>query len=91
MVSSTTVRDILCFCPKLEFLHAKSVHARDVVRGGPWACQRLRDLKICFLFGDTERDLQQAIFEHLSKLTQLVSLEMHIPENDWENWQAYGS
>jgi hypothetical protein len=79
-VSSSTFRDILCSCPSLEILYAKGVLARDVVAGGSWACQQLRELKICFLFGSLEMYLQEAVFERLSTLTRLVRLEMHIPK-----------
>jgi hypothetical protein len=78
-VSSTVSRDVLSSCPRLESLITKGVLARDVVAGGPWVCQRLRVLGICFLFGESEQDLQQAIFGRLSALTQLEHWYMHIP------------
>lgn len=57
-VVSTTIRDILCSCLKLTKLRARSVLGKDVVKGGPWVCRRLRELRICFLFGESEKDLQ---------------------------------
>jgi len=80
--SSTLSRDVLLSCPRLEILNTKSVLARDVVNGGPWVCQRLRELRIGFLFGELELDLQQEIFGRLSTLTRLDTLDMRIPWYD---------
>jgi hypothetical protein len=81
-VSSSTFRDVLCSCSRLEVLVAKSILARDIVTGGPWVCQRLRDLRICFVFGEAEQDLQQDIFERLSTFTRLERLEMYNLEHE---------
>jgi hypothetical protein len=80
-VSSRIFRDVLCSCPNLEILCAKGVLARDLVAGGPWVCHRLRKLSICFLFGESEQDLQQEIFGRLSTLSRLVQLTMHTPKH----------
>jgi len=53
--------------------------AKDVVAGGPWVCQQLRKLTACFWFEESEKGLQQEIFERLSTLTRLeeLTLESH--------------
>jgi hypothetical protein len=79
-VSSSGILDILCSCPRLEIFYAASVSARDVVNGGPWVCQRLRELRIGFLFRESDQDLQREIFGRLSTLTRLESLVIHIPD-----------
>ncbi|KAF9981760.1 hypothetical protein BGZ65_003607 [Modicella reniformis] len=79
---SYAFRDILCCCSRLENLRARSVLANDIVEGGPWVCQQLRELKICFLFDQEEQDLQQLVFERLSTLVRLERLIMHYPLYD---------
>ena len=81
-VSSTFSRDVLSSCPRLKTLHTQAVLARDVVNGGPWVCQQLQTLAICFLFGELELDLQHGIFGRLSTLTRLEFLLMRIPSDD---------
>ncbi|KAF9346075.1 hypothetical protein BGX34_004204, partial [Mortierella sp. NVP85] len=83
--ASTAIRDILCSCPRLEVLRVKSVLARDVVTDRPWICQRLRELRICFLFRGSEKDLQQKVFGHLSTLIRLEHLKMDLP--DFESFE----
>ncbi|KAF9349492.1 hypothetical protein BGX34_001766 [Mortierella sp. NVP85] len=81
-VASSVIRDVLCSCPKLIKLRARSVPATDIVKGGPWVCRRLRELRICFLFEKSEKDLQRDVFGHLSTLTRLERLEMSAPEHE---------
>lgn len=64
-ISSSTIPDILCFCPKLETLRAGSVLARSVAERGPWVCQELRELWIQFLFDTSEHELTQLMFERV--------------------------
>ncbi|KAG0226642.1 hypothetical protein BGX31_007224 [Mortierella sp. GBA43] len=80
IVSSRMIRDILCSCPRLESLKAKSVCVKDIAEGGPWVCQQLRDLEICFVVGKPDQDLQQDVFERLSTLVRLESLTMLPPD-----------
>jgi hypothetical protein len=75
-VSSSTVLDLLCFCPNLEILLAKHVLAHSVAKRGPWVCQQLRELSIQFLMDPSDQDLQQLIFERLSKLVRLERLTL---------------
>ncbi|KAG0006472.1 hypothetical protein BGZ65_007555 [Modicella reniformis] len=75
--TSSMFRDIMCSCPELEVLKANNVFANDVTEGGPWVCQLLRKLKICFLFGSSETYLQLLIFERLSTLVQLECLTLY--------------
>jgi len=35
---SSTIRDVLCSCPKLEILTSLSITARDIAESGPWVC-----------------------------------------------------
>ncbi|KAF9349888.1 hypothetical protein BGX34_001547 [Mortierella sp. NVP85] len=84
-VLSTTTRDLLCHCPRLEVLDTRSVMAKDVIAGGPWVCQRLRKLTACFWFEESEKGLQQEIFERLSTLIHLEELTIRIPKNDDTN------
>jgi hypothetical protein len=81
-VNSCTIRDLLCYCPRLEVLLARSILARDVVAAGPWVCLQLRELMINFLFGESELDLQHEIFRRLSTLTLLRRLILFIPVNE---------
>ncbi|KAF9359096.1 hypothetical protein BGX34_008542 [Mortierella sp. NVP85] len=73
-VRGSAIRDILFSCPRLEILRAKIVRGRDVASGGPWVCQRLRELSIGFVFGESELGLQQEVFRRLSTLTRLEQL-----------------
>ncbi|KAF9355239.1 hypothetical protein BGX34_010570 [Mortierella sp. NVP85] len=75
-VASSTIRDVLCSCPKLELLRARAVMARDIAEGGPWVCRQLRELSMCFRFGETEQNLQPLVFERLSSLVRLSTLEL---------------
>lgn len=77
--SSSTVLRILCHCPRLKVLNARSVLAKDIAQGGPWACQQLRELKLYFRVREKEQDLQPFVFERLSTLTQLEVLIMEYP------------
>ncbi|KAF9353868.1 hypothetical protein BGX34_011335 [Mortierella sp. NVP85] len=77
--SSATVLKILCHCPRLKVLHARSVLAKDIAQGGPWVCQQLRELKLYFRVREKEQDLQPFVFERLSTLTQLEVLIMKYP------------
>ncbi|KAF9349385.1 hypothetical protein BGX34_001834, partial [Mortierella sp. NVP85] len=74
----STAPDILCRCPNLKDLRVGSVFAKDIAERGPWVCQQLRSLMICFRVSNTEQRLQlhQLIFERLSTLIQLKSLTM---------------
>jgi hypothetical protein len=81
-VSSTVSRDVLSSCPRLKILYTNIVLARDVVNGGPWVCQQLKELVIGFLFGELELDLQQEVFRRLSTLTRLEYLKMRIPSDE---------
>lgn len=56
--------------------------AKDIVAGGPWSCQQLRKLAVCFRFEESEKSLQQVIFERLSMLIRLEELIIHIPKNN---------
>jgi hypothetical protein len=79
--TSSTVRDVLCTCPMLETLHASDILAKDVVEGGSWVCQQLRNLKICFRVKKSEQDLQPLVFERLSALVRLATLDMGLPDD----------
>ncbi|KAF9353867.1 hypothetical protein BGX34_011334 [Mortierella sp. NVP85] len=76
---SSTILDIMRCCPRLEVLQAKNVFAREITDHGPWACQQLRELTICFRVEESERDLHQVVFERLSTLVRLEKLRMWIP------------
>ncbi|KAK3819575.1 MAG: hypothetical protein J3Q66DRAFT_334924 [Benniella sp.] len=80
----STVPDILCSCPNLKDLRVGSVFAKDIAECGPWVCQQLRSLMICFRVGNSGQCLQlhQMIFERLSTLIQLKSLTLCIPDLD---------
>ncbi|KAF9353869.1 hypothetical protein BGX34_011336 [Mortierella sp. NVP85] len=83
---SSMILDILCSCPRLEVLQAKDVFAKDIAEHGPWVCQQLRKLKLCFRVEESEQDLQRLIFERLSALVQLEELIMWLSMSD----NAYG-
>ncbi|KAF8941351.1 hypothetical protein EDD21DRAFT_376687 [Dissophora ornata] len=72
-LTGSMLRDIFCCFPELEILKCGSIFAKDVVEGGPWVCQSLRDLCVLFLFREGEQDLQPLIFQRLSKLVKLES------------------
>ncbi|KAF9355449.1 hypothetical protein BGX34_010481 [Mortierella sp. NVP85] len=75
--SSSIILDILCSCPRLEVLRAKNVSAKDIAEHGPWVCQHLRELEICFHVGDSDQDLQPLIFKRLSTLVRLKHLKLN--------------
>ncbi|KAI8362077.1 hypothetical protein B0O80DRAFT_493106 [Mortierella sp. GBAus27b] len=77
--TSRMLQEILCGCPGLEVLYARSVLASDIEMGEPWRCQRLRELKICFRFGGSGRHLHPLVFERLSTLVRLERLTVYIP------------
>jgi hypothetical protein len=59
-----------------------SVFAGDIAEGGSWACLHLKELAICFLFEESEQDLQPLVFERLSALTRLERLIMWASPTD---------
>ncbi|KAF9422304.1 hypothetical protein BGZ76_003793 [Entomortierella beljakovae] len=74
-VPSTTLRDILCSCPRLLTLAGDKINAEHILQGGPWACVLLKSLRIQIVFKKEEHndaDLHSKIFERLG---QLVGLE----------------
>jgi len=77
----STAPDMLCSCPNLKELSVGNVLAKDIAERGPWVCQRLQSLLICFRVGDSEQCQQphQLIFQRLSTLIKLKSLIMCIP------------
>ena len=80
---------MLCSCPTLEILRVtEGVSAREITEGGPWVCQRLRELEICICVQDTERDLQPLIFERLSTLVRLARLDMGVDDDDMDGRDA---
>jgi hypothetical protein len=84
-LTSPVTRDLLCCCPNLEVLLARSVYAEDIAEGGPWLCQQIRRLVICIRFEDLKPDLHQLVFERLSTLDQLEHLDLDITYNDDDN------
>ena len=79
---SSVIADVLCSCPTLEIMRVtEGVSATDITEGGPWVCQRLRELEICICVQDTERDLQPLIFERLSTLVRLARLDIGVDED----------
>jgi hypothetical protein len=77
--TSSMIRDVLCSCPSLKTLSARSISAKDIAQGGPWVCQQLWRLFICFHIGESEKDLQPFVFERLSTLVQLEQLYLWLP------------
>ncbi|KAF9352894.1 hypothetical protein BGX34_011913 [Mortierella sp. NVP85] len=75
--SRSTIPDLLCLCPILERLRAKTVFARSVAERGDWVCRHLRDLRIQFVFDEEEQDLQPLMFERLSTLVRLERLTLN--------------
>jgi hypothetical protein len=80
--TSPACRDVLCSCPMLEILNVRNISAKDIAEGGPWVCQRLRQLHICFRVKESEQDLQPLIFERLSALVSLERLDMSSNQGD---------
>jgi len=74
--NSSVILDVLCSCPMLEILHVPDIFANDIAEGGPWVCQQLRELKIRIRVKETEQDLQPLVFERLSTLVRLTTLDM---------------
>ncbi|KAF9084177.1 hypothetical protein BGX27_003890 [Mortierella sp. AM989] len=70
-VTSTMVRDILCFCPRLEFFQADRVLATDIANGGPWECLSMVELTVYIEFPSSDDNLHQPIFDRLSQLVKL--------------------
>jgi hypothetical protein len=73
---SSVILDVLCSCPKLEILHGPVIFTSDIAEGRPWVCQQLRELKICIYDKETEQDLQPMVFERLSTLVRLKTLDV---------------
>lgn len=67
--------DVLCLCPRLEVLKVLDVVADDIAEQGPWVCQQLRELTYFRFY----QDLEQLVFERLSKLPQLEQLTIGYP------------
>ncbi|KAF9353866.1 hypothetical protein BGX34_011333 [Mortierella sp. NVP85] len=78
----STIPDILCSSPNLKNLRVGNVFAKDIAERGPWVCQHLQSLMVCFRVGDSEQCLQlhQLIFERLSTLIHLKNLTTWIPD-----------
>jgi hypothetical protein len=90
-----------------QSLRAKGAFAKEIAERGPWVCQQLQDLAICFRVGELEEhlQLQQLVFQRFSTLIRLERLEMRIPIEmiatkvcwsfewivDWGNWHVYRS
>ncbi|KAK3805575.1 MAG: hypothetical protein J3Q66DRAFT_407583 [Benniella sp.] len=73
---SSVILNVLCSCPKLEILHGPVIFTSDIVKGGPWVCQQLRELEIRIFDKETEQDLQPMVFERLSTLVRLTTLNL---------------
>ncbi|KAF9348983.1 hypothetical protein BGX34_002128 [Mortierella sp. NVP85] len=86
-VNGPGIQDVLCFCSMLEVLWAPSICARDIAEDGSWACQHLRELWTRIRVKETEQDLHQLIFERLSTLVRLATLDMG---NSFDNGDGYG-
>jgi len=80
--NSSVILDVLCSCPMLEILHVPDIFANDIAEGRPWVCQQLRELKISILIKETDRDLQPLVFERLSTLARLATLDMSCAFSD---------
>ncbi|KAF9345048.1 hypothetical protein BGX34_005069 [Mortierella sp. NVP85] len=81
--------DLLCLCPRLEVLNTRDVFVRDVAERGPWICQQLRELRICFNFQDSRHNLHQLVYERLSTLIRLECLIIVHPIAD-RNFRSEG-
>ncbi|KAG0364526.1 hypothetical protein BC939DRAFT_465591 [Gamsiella multidivaricata] len=81
-VTSVMFRDILCSCPRMEFLVGQGVLAKDIVEGGPWVCRSMRDLGLPIWFGAGEESLQPKIFQRLSELVLLEQFDMSVFQED---------
>ncbi|KAF9363057.1 hypothetical protein BGX34_005004 [Mortierella sp. NVP85] len=77
--SSSSILDMLCCCPRLEVLLARNVSAREIAARGPWVCQQLQELRICFQVGESDLDLCPLVFKRLSTLTRLERLDLWFP------------
>ncbi|KAG0302665.1 hypothetical protein BGZ98_007323 [Dissophora globulifera] len=94
--SATTamLQEILTSCPLLEQLQWGLAHAADLVSDQPWACTRLRTLKMSVRFRHDENDsLQPLLFERLSELTALEMLDLGKPPiaSNWEDADDEGN
>ncbi|KAF9425588.1 hypothetical protein BGZ94_007394 [Podila epigama] len=97
-VPSTTVRDILTFCPKLQKLAAFSLHARDIIKSLPWVCHRMRELAISInllVVADIpeaiDKKQQRYIYQRISQLTELRSLDLGLPVDVSTNQEGFGA
>ncbi|KAF9399847.1 hypothetical protein BGX21_005531, partial [Mortierella sp. AD011] len=80
--SSELLQDIMCSCHHLEELHGGEIRAGGVAKDGPWVCLSLRKLEVYFTFGvgNSGVELQPMMFERLSTLSRLESLNT----SDWD-------
>ncbi|KAF8977976.1 hypothetical protein BGZ46_006973 [Entomortierella lignicola] len=92
-VSSTTFRDVLCSCPRLEVLTGKKLLANDIAEGGPWACLSLKSFHVYVEFQQSEhhdKDLQSLVFERFSHLLKLEELYVGKDTSALSNSDNYG-
>ncbi|KAF9100716.1 hypothetical protein BGX27_000274 [Mortierella sp. AM989] len=68
--------EVMCSCSHLKKLWIGSITAKDIIESRPWVCHSLTTLQIRILFRESEQDLQPLIFERLSYLTQLETLDI---------------
>jgi len=80
--NSSVITDVLCSCPMLEILHVPDIFANDIAEGGHWVCQQLLELKMRIRVKGREQYLQPLVFERLSTLVRLTTLDMNCTNGD---------
>ncbi|KAF9361752.1 hypothetical protein BGX26_012473 [Mortierella sp. AD094] len=76
--SSTMFKETLYSCPCLEEFSGGGFLVRDIAESGPWLCLRLKKLHIQFAADLSDQDLDEKVFEKLSKLVKLEELSIGI-------------
>ncbi|KAF9984733.1 hypothetical protein BGZ65_012735 [Modicella reniformis] len=76
--TSAIAQQVLASCPMLERFKATHIYGRDVAKGQPWVCLRLRELVTTFIFGpSTIHHVQPLVFDQLSRLTRIENLTLY--------------
>ncbi|KAF8975302.1 hypothetical protein BGZ46_009219 [Entomortierella lignicola] len=92
MITSEMVQEILSSCPHLEKFEAPRIHANSITKGRPWVCTKLNQLSVCIVMDPSTADQDQPlVFERLSRLTQLVILNLNasLPSRSYEEYRDY--
>ncbi|KAG0002308.1 hypothetical protein BGZ79_003220 [Entomortierella chlamydospora] len=76
--SRAMFKEVLYSCPCLEEFSGGGILVRDIAESGPWVCLRLQRLHIQFAADPMDTNLNEKVFEKLSRLVRLEELSIGI-------------